>query len=220
MADTYLKLVNDVLKRLREDEVSSVADNSYSKLIGVFVNEAKVFVENSWDWSALRSNISVTLAGDGSTSVYSLVGSTKNSRIKAVYDTTAKSSLLQASREWINNESLTATSTSSRPTYYTIAGFDSSDQMKLKFWPLETSGDTIQVSGIFPEAELSDDTDTTALPSMPIVLKAYALALSERGEDGGTRYDETEEKANVALGDAILQDQQWFHQDELVWRPY
>jgi hypothetical protein len=220
MADTYLNMVNNVLKRLREDEVSSVAANSYSKLIGVFVNEAKRFVEDSWDWAALRSNISVTLAGDSATSVYSLVGSTKNARIKAVYDTTAKSALLQASREWINSEALTASSVSSRPTYYTIAGFDSSDQMQLRFWPLENAGDTIQVSGVFPEVELSDDTDTTALPSLPIILKAYSLALSERGEDGGTRFDETEEKANVALGDAILQDQQWFQHDELVWRPY
>ena len=36
---TYLQLVNSVLRRLREEEVSTVSQNSYSKLIGEFVND-------------------------------------------------------------------------------------------------------------------------------------------------------------------------------------
>ena len=43
---TYLDLVNNVLRRLREDEVSSVSESSYSKLVGDFVNDAKQFVES------------------------------------------------------------------------------------------------------------------------------------------------------------------------------
>jgi len=35
------KLVNDVLIRLRGNEVTSVTDTSYSKLICKFVNDAK-----------------------------------------------------------------------------------------------------------------------------------------------------------------------------------
>ena len=38
---TYKDLVNNVLRRLRETEVSSVQTNSYSKLIGDLVNDAK-----------------------------------------------------------------------------------------------------------------------------------------------------------------------------------
>ena len=52
---TYLNLVNNVLRRLREDEVSSVTDNTYSKMVGDFVNDAKKMVEDAWDWSALRT---------------------------------------------------------------------------------------------------------------------------------------------------------------------
>ena len=40
---TYLQLVNSVLRRLRENEVDSVNQNNYSKLIGEFVNDAKRF---------------------------------------------------------------------------------------------------------------------------------------------------------------------------------
>ena len=51
---TYLNLVNSVLRRLREEEVSSVQSSTYSKMAGDFVNDAKRIVEDSWDWSALR----------------------------------------------------------------------------------------------------------------------------------------------------------------------
>ena len=42
---TYLNLVNNVLRRLREDEVASVSNDTYSKMVGDFVNDAKQFVE-------------------------------------------------------------------------------------------------------------------------------------------------------------------------------
>ena len=38
---TYLNLVNNVLRRLREEEVSSVQDSTYAKMVGDFVNDAK-----------------------------------------------------------------------------------------------------------------------------------------------------------------------------------
>ena len=37
---TYLNLVNSVLRRLREDEVTSVTNDTYSKRVGGFVNDA------------------------------------------------------------------------------------------------------------------------------------------------------------------------------------
>ena len=56
---TYLQLVNKVLVRLRENEVSTVGENSYSKLIGEYVNDAKRTVENAWDWTGLRNTLTV-----------------------------------------------------------------------------------------------------------------------------------------------------------------
>ena len=57
---TYLNMVNNILKRLRERQVSSVTENSYSALIGVLINDAKKEVEDSWDWSALRTTLTAT----------------------------------------------------------------------------------------------------------------------------------------------------------------
>ena len=52
---TYLELVNNVLRRLRETEVTTVQSTSYSKLIGDIVNDAKRLVEDSWDWKVLNT---------------------------------------------------------------------------------------------------------------------------------------------------------------------
>ena len=56
---TYLELVNGVLRRLRENQVETVAETSYSVLIGDFVNDAKQLVEDSHSWSALRTAIEI-----------------------------------------------------------------------------------------------------------------------------------------------------------------
>ena len=61
---TYLQLVNSVLRRLREDEITTVNETDYSKLVGDFVNDAIQVVENSSDWTALRTTVTVnTVAG-------------------------------------------------------------------------------------------------------------------------------------------------------------
>jgi hypothetical protein len=77
---TYLQLVNSVLRRLREDEVTTVGQTSYSKLIGEFVNDAKRTVEDSYDWTALRTTLTVSTTTD--TFNYVLTGS--QNRMKAV----------------------------------------------------------------------------------------------------------------------------------------
>ena len=41
MSTTYLTIVNHVLRRMRENEVSNVSTNNYSKMVGDFVNDAK-----------------------------------------------------------------------------------------------------------------------------------------------------------------------------------
>ena len=58
---TYLDVVNNVLRRKREEEVASVSSNTYSKMVGDFVNDAKRTVEDSWDWSALRTTLTCLL---------------------------------------------------------------------------------------------------------------------------------------------------------------
>ena len=64
---TYLNLMNNVLRRLREEETTSVTSTTYVKMVGDFINDAKKVVEEATDWSALRETIVIsTTASDNS----------------------------------------------------------------------------------------------------------------------------------------------------------
>ena len=69
---TYLNIMNNVLRRLREEEVNSVTDSTYSKMTGDFINDAKTIVEQAADWSALRDTIVISTVADDN--LYSLTG--------------------------------------------------------------------------------------------------------------------------------------------------
>ncbi len=85
MSATYLQMVNDVLVRLRVQQVGSVSDTDYSMLIGKFVNDAKRQVEDAFDWNVLRQTVVVTTASGVSS--YSLVGSGQKFRELGVINT-------------------------------------------------------------------------------------------------------------------------------------
>ena len=97
---TYLELVNSVLRRLRETEVATVAENSYSALIGDFVNDAKQIIEDAHSWSALRTALELpTVSG---TSVYSLTGSGQDVEVREALNVTSKSRLIPKNRTYMN----------------------------------------------------------------------------------------------------------------------
>jgi len=81
---TYLQLVNMVLRRLRENEVTTLQgtsrQTSYVRLIGDFINDAKRMVEQSWDWSALRTTQTVTTQAD----VFNYVLTGSNNRFEVL----------------------------------------------------------------------------------------------------------------------------------------
>ena len=62
---TYLQLINSVLVRLREEQITAAqlegAANPYWAFIGSAVNDAKDRVEDAWQWGALRGTDSVIL---------------------------------------------------------------------------------------------------------------------------------------------------------------
>ena len=58
---THLEMVNRLLRRLREDPVTTVAENAYSQLIGQFVADAYELLQDDWEWEALRHRIVVDL---------------------------------------------------------------------------------------------------------------------------------------------------------------
>jgi len=57
---TYLQLINNVLIRLRETQVSTNNETSYSTLIGLFVNDAKRQIEDAFSWNVLGQTVTIT----------------------------------------------------------------------------------------------------------------------------------------------------------------
>ena len=82
------------MKRLREAEVTTVTQNTYSTMMGEFVNDAKEFVEDAWDWSGLRKTITVTTSADDYT--YTLTGSGIKDKLLDAINNTSFQRLLQA----------------------------------------------------------------------------------------------------------------------------
>lgn len=202
MATTYLSLVNDVLTRLREATVTNVSDTDYSALIGKLVNDAKREVEDAWDWEALASTYTITTS-NGVTS-YAVTGAGDASRIHRVYNTTNRLYLEERPHEYfITNIDLAPQTLYGIPGYWGTDGLDSSGDLKIQIFPVPNTAYTIKVDAYTPEAELSNNTDSTKLPKVPIVALAWAKAIEERGEDGGVNVSSQYAVAKQALADRI-----------------
>ena len=200
---TYLSIVNDVLARLREPQVTSVSENSLSSLVGRFVNDAKRQVSDAYDWDAFNTAVTVTTV-TGQVGNYSLTGAGRRFKTMDVINTTNYYQLTPLSHEAHDNFYYTVpTPIRALPMYYTIQGVDSNGDTQVKFWPVPDNTYTIRFSLIVPEDDFVNDTDTTKLAKEPIVLNAYARALVERGEDGGLSSSEAYALARSAMSDLI-----------------
>lgn len=202
MATTYLQLVNDVLTRLRESNVSTVSQNTYSALIGKLVNDAKREVEDSWNWETLRSTYSFnTTSGTVS---YALTGAGNKFRVLAAYNDTSDNFLEQRpSQFFTENILLNPDASTGIPNYYGVNGIDTNDDGLVDIFPVPDGVYTIRFDLAVPEAELSSGSDQTRLPKSAIVSLAWAKAIEERGEDGGIGVSSQYAVAKQALADAI-----------------
>lgn len=223
MASTYLQLVNKVLRRLRETEVASVTENTYSTLIGEFVNQAKREVEEAWTWHRLRTTVSITTANG--TSSYTLTGAGDRFRLlhdpytgrPDVINTTSDYYLHQApSTAWMRQRQLLGTQQNGQPLYFNFNSYSSDDPL-VDLWPVPTATETISFSMYIPQADLSTGSTTIVVPEEPVILRAWSLAISERGEDQGSISNEVDRQYFESLGNAVSADTALTSED-LVWR--
>jgi len=200
---TYLDLVNDVLVRMREPQVTTVAENTVSTLVGKYVNDAKRQVSDAYDWDAFNTPITVSTAV-GQSAGYSITGAGVRFKTMDVINTSSFYQLSPLSHA--NYDSFyytTPTPTRGLPMYYTMQGVDTNGDMKVNFWPVPDAVYSIRFSLIVPEADFSTDSSTTLLAKEPVVLGAFARALVERGEDGGLTSSEAYALYKSALSDLI-----------------
>lgn len=211
---TYLQLVNGVLRRLRDEQVATVQQGDYAQLIGDFVNDAKEIVESAWDWSALRTTLTVTTVVDIFN--YTLVDSQNKIKILDVVNDTSDWFLEQRSSTWFNNKYLIEPVTRASPRYYTFNGVDSNGDTQIDLYPKPDDVYAIRFNCVRRNLDLVNDSDTLFIPAQPVLHLALALAARERGETGGTSAQEYFSIADRYLTDAIQLDAQK-HQTETVW---
>ena len=202
---TYLEIVNEVLRRLREDTVSTATESTYSKMIGSFVKQAYIDCANAYEWPQLdeTQNASIS-ASDSSFTITSGDSGEGVHDIHSVYNVTEETWLRPKSYKYIRDK-LTSDDDQSTPIFYAYGGETADGTTTIYFYPISDASYTLKVSyNRKPDVNNTfSDSTFIKIPEIPIILKAYALAVSERGEDGGAGYNEIDLQANMALGDAI-----------------
>lgn len=213
---TYLDLINKVLIRLRETEVATPTDTDYALLVGYLVNDAKNIVEGAWDWAALRTTKTVTAYSGDNT--YTITGSGGDYKFLDVYNSTSKTRLSLITQNEMNTRINLNDAASGSPEFFSLNGLDSNGDQNIIVYPTPDATYTLKFDMVVREAELEDASDTTALPSRPIVMYAWAMATRERGETGGTAAQEIFALADRTLADAVALEASKY-QEELTWRP-
>lgn len=213
---TYLQLVNSVLRRLRETEVSSVADNAYSKLIGDFVNDAKRNVEDSYNWNALYDTLSATTSSDVFN--YVLTGSGQRFRVVDILNDTSNWFLKEQSTTWFDQQFLLTNPLKGSPQYYNFNGTNSNGDTQVDLFPIPNGVYDIRFNIVKPQVELEGNADVLLVPHEPVIFLAYAKALSERGEDGGLASNEAAQLYRQSLADAIaLESGRYGEESQFYW---
>ena len=198
---TYLQLINNVLIRLRETQVSTNNETSYSTLIGLFVNDAKRQIEDAFSWNVLGQTVTITTVA--ATYVYSMTGAGQKFQVQDAINTTSNIGLQNISFVEMNRYQNLVPTTNGIPQYYAFDGVDGNGDTKVVLYPRPDGVFNIPFSLTVPQATLAADGTSVLVPDTLVVQNAYARALVERGEDGGLNSSEAYQLYRGMLSDQI-----------------
>ena len=211
---SYLQIVNDVLIRLREPEVTSVNDTAYSKLIGKYVQDAQRQVEDAYNWNALTNTLTMNTVANLFNGV--LVGSGTRFRVLSIINDTSDWFLDYKSSNEMDDLFLNQSIQAGPPRYYNFNGVDPAGDTQVDLYPIPDGVYVIRFNIIQPQDPLQYDIDEILVPAEPVIFLAYAKALAERGEDGGMSSSEAYALYQTSLADHISTEGNRYP-DELNW---
>jgi len=185
---TYIEIVNSVLIRLREEKVDTVEETEYSSLIGQLVNLAKVEVENSYNWEALRTTVHLITAVD--TFHYELMGTTSNIRTLDVYNASSRTWMNSKTTEWFDKMFAPDDVPTGSPHAYCFNGISDKGNIEVDIYPVPDKIEKLRFNMTSPQKPLSLDGDRLYVPHELVIENAIARAIEERGEDGGSSNQE------------------------------
>jgi len=220
---TYREIINSVLRRLREDTIpadwsgdlyDSNTVTDYQKLIGELVNDSKKNVESYHDWQALRESFNIkTKAGNMQ---YTLGDATRGAGVTfKVLDVICQDTgqiLTQVSNSWLNDHTFpVANIQAGEPIYYAFNGISQASSTRepdfnVDLYPVPDEVHTISFNVVGAQVELKTASQVLRTPTQPVILGAWARAVAERGEDGGTISSAISAEAREALTMAVQLD--------------
>lgn len=198
---TYLQMINDVLIRLRETQVASSAETTYSTLIGRFINDAKRQVEDAFGWNVLGQTVTITTAPG--TYIYPMTGAGQKFQVQDAINTTSNIGLQNLRFVEMNRYQNLVPTTNGLPQYYSFDGVDGNGDTNVVLFPRPDGVYNIPFSLTIPQDPLTDDNTSVLVADVLVVQNAYARALVERGEDGGLNSSEAYQLYRGMLADYI-----------------
>jgi hypothetical protein len=212
---TYLQIINSVLVRLRETQVSTNNETPYSTLIGLFVNDAKRQIEDAYAWNVLGTTITITT--NASAHIYSLTGAGQKFQVMDAINTTSNVGLKNISFVEMNRFQNFVPSITGIPEYFAFDGVDGNGDTKVVLYARPDGVYNLPFSLTVPQAPLAADGSVVLVPDVLVVQNAYARALVERGEDGGLSSSEAYQLYRGMLADYIaLEGTRFPEQQEFV----
>jgi hypothetical protein len=215
---TFLQLVNDVLRELREPEVSTWDETDYSTMIGGFINSCKRDAENAWRWTALRDTFDITCTADVVT--YSFTDTDERAQVLDAWNNTTSTELNKLTWRQMNRVYFgAATPASGNVDSWVPNGINASTgAYQVDVYPIPDSEQSLSFNVYAPQADLDADLDVMVVPHRPIVEGTLARARFERGEDGGVSFEAQAAFMAKALGDHIALDAA-NHVEDTQWEP-
>ena len=212
---TYLNLMNSVLRRLREEETTSVTSTTYVKMVGDFINDAKTLIGQAADWSALRETLTISTTASNNT--YSLTGGGDNVKVMSMLNDTQNCFMTYQTKDWFNDALYISNAVEGVPKYFTYNRLEGNSDTQILLGPTPDGVYSIRVDLVKRQTDLTTNTDSLLIPAQPVIHLAVALLARERGETGGTSTAEYFQIANQYLSDAIAIDAAK-HPEEMVFR--
>jgi hypothetical protein len=224
MATTFRQVLNKVLNRLGEEEISgstTTLSDDYHILLAAMVNDVKEEIEEAALWRTLWHDETVTVAA--STTSIAITNTNERSRHVRVNepawgqevglcfdytDTSNATRINEMELAMIKHRQTVDDDEGDDVNVYAIDDSVAADTLLLQVWPAPKADFDIRITMCTPQAELAIDALDTAIsiPERPLRLGVLWTATEERGEELGANGLFTEQRYRIALDDAVARD--------------
>lgn len=226
---TLLEIVNRIMIRLREAEVSSSTASDYATLAATFVSDVHQDVVTQYDWTCLRHTLDVDMVVGQKD--YDLARFVADGGAVVAGGRTTNQGSMFLGQAWCFDDSTDdggsemilvseqdleelyqgdRDATQEDVVYFSLRQSPAQEGLQLSVWPLPETTNRLRIRFWTPEAVLetdgTDDATTILIPWRPVYLGALARLINERGEELGEPGNLADSAAYNALSQAIEAD--------------